>query len=188
MLPVATDGVEWSVGLSVTIVSPTKTTEPIEMPFGLWTWVGPRNRVLDAGALRRHLANTTELSLCSSDAASCQITLTTCYYYCYSLQCFDTVWLGVRKSIRPAKKLTDEVLEWLSVWSKVQMICIWSTWCHCHPIISCFIKTQIVFPLRCRLTRVSLIVKNRSLKELLLCYYYGRIYMLVSNHTEWLEI
>jgi len=22
----------------------------------------------------------------------------------------------------------------------VQMICIWSSWCHCHPIISCFIK------------------------------------------------
>ena len=25
----------------------------------------------------------------------------------------------------------------------VQMICIWSNWCHCHPIISCFIKIKI---------------------------------------------
>jgi len=41
------------------------------------------------------------------------------------------------------KKLSDEVLAWLSVWSKVQMICIWSSWCHCHPIISSFIKIQI---------------------------------------------
>jgi len=32
---------------SVTLVSPAKTAEPIEMPFGLWTWVGPRNHVLD---------------------------------------------------------------------------------------------------------------------------------------------
>jgi len=24
--------------------------------------------------------------------------------------------------------------------ARVQMICIWSSWCHCHPIISCFIK------------------------------------------------
>jgi len=40
------------------------------------------------------------------------------------------------------KKLSDEVLVWLSVWSKVQMICFWSSWCHCHPIISCFIKIQ----------------------------------------------
>ena len=23
-----------------------KTAEPIEMPFGLWAWMGPRNRVL----------------------------------------------------------------------------------------------------------------------------------------------
>ena len=26
---------------------------------------------------------------------------------------------------------------------EVQMICIWSSCCHCHPIISCFIKIQI---------------------------------------------
>ena len=28
----------------------------------------------------RHLANTTEPSMCGGDAALCQITLTTCYY------------------------------------------------------------------------------------------------------------
>ena len=26
--------------------------------------------------------------------------------------------------------------------SEVQMICIWFSWCHCHPIISCFSKIQ----------------------------------------------
>ena len=31
------------------------------------------------------------------------------------------------------KKLSDEVLGWLSVWSQVQTVCIWSSWCHCHP-------------------------------------------------------
>jgi len=30
---------------SVTLVSPAKTAEPIEMPFGLKTWVGPGNHV-----------------------------------------------------------------------------------------------------------------------------------------------
>jgi len=34
------------------------------------------------------------------------------------------------------------MLAWLSVWSEEQMICIRSNWCHCHPIISCFIKIQ----------------------------------------------
>jgi len=28
-----------------------KTAEPIEMPFGLWTRVGPRNHVLDHGSI-----------------------------------------------------------------------------------------------------------------------------------------
>ena len=33
-------------------------------------------------------------------------------------------WLGGRKGIRPAKKQSDGVLAWLSVWSEVQT-CIW---------------------------------------------------------------
>jgi len=39
-----------SVCLSVTLVSPGKTAEPIDMPFGLRTWVGPRDHVLDGGS------------------------------------------------------------------------------------------------------------------------------------------
>ena len=31
------------------------------------------------------------------------------------------------------KKLSDEVLVWLPVWSEVQIVCIWSSWCHCIP-------------------------------------------------------
>ena len=40
-----------------------------------------------------------------------------------------------------SKKLGDEVLAWLPVWSKVQMICIWFSWCHL--IIYCFIRIQM---------------------------------------------
>jgi len=57
MRPILTDRVAWSVGmsvcrsvgLSVTLVSPSKTAAPIELPFGLRTWVGPGNHVLDGG-------------------------------------------------------------------------------------------------------------------------------------------
>ena len=42
--------VDLSVCRSVTVVSPAKTAEPIEILFGLWTRVGPRNHVLDGGA------------------------------------------------------------------------------------------------------------------------------------------
>jgi len=44
----------------VTIVSPAETAEQIEMPFGMWTPVGPRKHVLDGRAHWRHLANTIE--------------------------------------------------------------------------------------------------------------------------------
>ena len=47
MQPIVTNGVVWSVGLSVTIVRTAKTAEPIEMPLRVWTRVGPGNRVLD---------------------------------------------------------------------------------------------------------------------------------------------
>jgi len=48
MRPTVTDRVAWSVGLSVCHTSePCKTAEPIQMPFGLWAWMGPRNGKLD---------------------------------------------------------------------------------------------------------------------------------------------
>jgi len=65
-------------------------------------------------------------------------------------------WLGDRKCIWPVKKLSGDVLVWLSVWSEVQMIYIWSSWCHCHPIISCSSKIQNGLPFWCRLTQVVL--------------------------------
>jgi len=55
-------------------------------------------------------------------------------------------WHGRQKrvsGIMACKKLSDKVWPRLSVWSEVQMICIWSSWCHCHPIMSCFIKIKI---------------------------------------------
>ena len=48
------------------------------------------------------------------------------------------------------------MLAWLSVWSKVRMICIWSIWCHCHPIISCSSKIQNALSFWCQLTQVVL--------------------------------
>ena len=51
MLPIVTDEVACveclSVCLSVTIVSPAKPAEPIEMLFGLWTLMGQRKHVLE---------------------------------------------------------------------------------------------------------------------------------------------
>jgi len=64
-------------------------------------------------------------------------------------------WLGSRKGIRPVK-LSGEALAWLPIWSEVQMICMWFSWCYCHPIISCSSKIQNGLPFWCRPTQVVL--------------------------------
>ena len=43
----------------------------------------------------------------------------------YLLQCFDTVGWALRRALG-LYKLTDGVLVWLSAWSEVQIVCIWS--------------------------------------------------------------
>jgi len=48
---------------------------------------------------------------------------------CPHLQCFG--WAAGRAS--GLLKLSGRVLAWLSARSVVQMICMWSSWCHCHP-------------------------------------------------------
>jgi len=67
-------------------VSCAKTTVPIDMQFGMLSWVDPVNRVLYVGAHWRDLVNTTEPSMCCGDAALCQITLTTCLLWSYDTQ------------------------------------------------------------------------------------------------------
>ena len=64
-------------------------------------------------------------------------------------------WLGGRKGIEPVKT------EW---WGTGMVICmeqgandcIWSSSCHCHPIVSCSGKIQNGLPFWCRLTQVVL--------------------------------
>ena len=62
-------------------------------------------------------------------------------------------WLGGRKGIRPVKKLSGEVLAWLSFWSEVQT-CICSSWCHCHSLSLASVKSRLVLPFWYRLTWV----------------------------------
>jgi len=58
--------VDWSVSMSVTIASPTKTAEPIEMSFGAWI---SNEACVRWGVHWRNLANTTEPSVCGGDDA-----------------------------------------------------------------------------------------------------------------------
>jgi len=66
-----------------------------------------------------------------------------------------TLLVGHQEEHQVAKELSDVVLAWLSVWSEVQIIGMWFSYCHCHPIISCFIKIQNGLPFWCGLPRLS---------------------------------
>ena len=61
--------------------------------------------------------------------------------------------VGQQEAHPACKKLIDKVLM-LSVWSEVQMTCIWSIWCHCYPIMS-FTQTQSFNGLFSRTTWVA---------------------------------
>jgi len=63
--------------------------------------------------------------------------------YAFSALMLLVEWL---KGHPVCKNLSGEVLAWLSVWSEVQMMCIWCSWCHCHPIICCSSKIQNGLP------------------------------------------
>ena len=61
-------------------------------------------------------------------------------------------WFGGRKGIWPVKTKwwgTGVVI----CLQRGAMICIWSSWCHCHPITSCYSKIQNGLPFWCRLTQ-----------------------------------
>ena len=81
---------------------------------------------------------------------------TTCICACLCTICLhcSVLWCS-SKGIRPVKTEWWGIgvvicLKWL------QMICIWFSWCHCHPIISCCGKIQNGLPFWCRLTHVVL--------------------------------
>jgi len=72
--------------------------EPIDLPFGLWTWVGWRKHkfsrirqvptlCLHGKAHWRHLANTIEPSVCGGNTVLCQITLTICIAFTATAYC-----------------------------------------------------------------------------------------------------
>ena len=51
-----------------------------------------------------------------------------------------TLLVGHQEEHSACKKLVMRCWHGYLSGARVRMICIWSSWCHCHPIISCFIK------------------------------------------------
>jgi len=102
-----------SVSLSVCHdCEPCRTAEPIEMPFGMWTWVGPRKHILDRGAHWRHLANMIEPSMCSGMQPFSKLLWPLDYYFIctYCMALFgSTVYAVVNLPVCPFIGWTDEL-------------------------------------------------------------------------------
>ena len=100
------------------------------------------------------------LSMCTSpDTFHCRLKT----HYCQqtfqptSIPSFSalTLLVGRQEGHLACKKLSDEVLVWLSVWSEVQT-CIWPSWCNCHSLSFSTVKSRLVLPFWYRLTWVVL--------------------------------
>ena len=83
-----------------------------------------------------------------------------CHWTCISYMFTETdltLLVGHQEEHMACNKLSDEVLVWLSVWSKVQTVCIWSSTYHCHPktpqSLDSF-KSRLVLPFWYWLTQV----------------------------------
>jgi len=59
--------------------------EPIEMPFGVLSNVGPGSHVLDEYTYGRHLANTVERSVLGGHGAVATISIATCCFVAINL-------------------------------------------------------------------------------------------------------
>jgi len=88
------------------------------------------------------------------------------------------------------KILSGEVLAWLSVWSEVQMICVWSNWCHSHPSSLASLKSRMVpaypgCPRQVAVKRVSVSsgVPRISFWDIDLTYLVGRLSHLYPVYT-----
>ena len=64
-----------------------------------------------------------------------------------------TLLVGRQEGHPACKKLSSEVVAWLSVWSEVQT-CIWPSGFHCHSLSLASVKSRLVLPFWFRLTRV----------------------------------
>jgi len=71
--------------------------------------------------------------------------------YAFSALTLFVVW---QEGHPACKKLSGEVLAWLSVWNEMQT-CIWPSSCHCHSLSLASIKSRLVLPFVYWLTWVA---------------------------------
>jgi len=105
----------------------------------------------------RHIFGMSETFwICFDESVSRKFLLTdSTNRYCRQQLAFSalTLLVGWQEGHPACKKLSGEVLAWLSVCSEVQT-CIWPSWCHCQSLCLASAKSRLVLPFWYRPTRV----------------------------------
>ena len=106
-------------------------------------------------------------------------------YLIMGIPAFSALMLLVRRQEgHPAcKKLSGEVLAWLSVCSEVQT-CICSSWCHCHSLSLASVKSRLVLPFWYRLSWV--VPKKMSVKRV--CVFVIIIVIIMQRLTRHVSV
>ena len=106
--------------------------------------------------LTYHFLNWVHILLTCSCYIGCNYIVLIC------LESLFTLLVGCQEEQPACKNFSDdsdEVLLWLSVWSELQIVCIWSSWCHCHPKTPsslALFKSRLVLPFWYWLTQDAL--------------------------------
>jgi len=96
-----------------------------KMPLNQW-----HSQNFPLGGLQYTLANFVIFALNTTGISRHILTPYSSWWWCAFSAL--TLLVGQQEEHPARKKLSDGVLARLSVWDKMQ-ICIWSSWCHCHP-------------------------------------------------------
>ena len=78
--------------------------------------------------------------------------------------------------------LSDPVLVWWSVWSEVQMIYMWSSLCHSHPVVSASVNFRLVHPSGTCSPKWSWI-KGHKMVVIVNWFIWWWISVVTENHT-----
>ena len=63
------------------------------------------------------------------------------------------------------------------------MICIWSSWCHCHPIVSCFIKMQNGFIFLVRAVTYPGSPGKDAVQRVFVCWIYSWCKIFTTDYS-----
>ena len=121
------------------LATPRHNAAVLSVTQWTWSWVKESsvNMILSERivSIFRRCASHRAVSHTSA-AAAAAAALSTKYTQKFTTQCYT-----ISKQLLYAN--IDRIHRCISIWSDMQMICVWSSWCYCHHVISCVTEIHV---------------------------------------------